>query len=139
MSALLDEVIKLRKERAEEYEEYLKRIAELAKRVDAGKSEDMPAQLDTPGRRALYNNLKAHPSAPPESGVGEQRSPYGSSADPILDLALLIDQSVRTVRPDGWRGVQAREQVIKAALYRILLDEAEVERVFLILKAQGEY
>ena len=34
---------------------------------------------------------------------------------------------------------QAREQVIKAALYEVLLDEAEVERIFLIIKAQGEY
>jgi type I restriction enzyme R subunit len=46
---------------------------------------------------------------------------------------------VKHVRPDGWRGVQSREQVIKAALYDILLDEAEVERIFLIIKAQGEY
>ena len=42
-------------------------------------------------------------------------------------------------RSDGWRGVQAREQVIKAALYDILRDEAEVERIFLIIKAQREY
>ena len=37
------------------------------------------------------------------------------------------------------RGVQAREQVIKAALYETLQDETEVERIFLIIKAQGEY
>jgi len=43
------------------------------------------------------------------------------------------------VRPDGWRGVQAREQVIKGALHEILQDEGEVERIFLIIKAQGEY
>jgi type I restriction enzyme R subunit len=33
----------------------------------------------------------------------------------------------------------AREQVIKAALYGYLHDVAEVERIFLIVKAQGEY
>ena len=32
------------------------------------------------------------------------------------------------------RGVQAREQVIKAALYGVLQDESEVERIFLIIK-----
>ena len=47
--------------------------------------------------------------------------------------------AVKQVRPDEWRGVQAREQVIKAALYGILQDEAEVERIFLIIKAQSEY
>jgi type I restriction enzyme R subunit len=52
---------------------------------------------------------------------------------------LKIDASVRHVRPDGWRGVQAREQVIKAAIYGVVQDQAEVERIFLIIKAQGEY
>ena len=43
-------------------------------------------------------------------------------------MALKIDAIVREVRPDGWRGVQAREQVIKEAIYRVLQDVAEVER-----------
>jgi type I restriction enzyme R subunit len=46
---------------------------------------------------------------------------------------------VKHVRPDGWRGVQAREQVIKAAIYGVVQDADEVERIFLIVKAQGEY
>ena len=41
--------------------------------------------------------------------------------------------------PDGWRGVQPREQVIKAALYTVLGDVDEVERIFLIVDAQREY
>jgi type I restriction enzyme R subunit len=35
--------------------------------------------------------------------------------------------------------VQASEQVIKAALYGVLKDAAEVERIFLIVKEQAEY
>ena len=62
-----------------------------------------------------------------------------SPGDPVLSLALKIDETVKTTRPDGWRGIQAREQVIKAALYNILQDVAKVERIFLIVKAQGEY
>src|SRR2546425_7675958 len=58
MSALLDEIIAARKAKAIEYEEYLKRVAELAKKVEASIGDGMPAQLNTPGRRALYNNLK---------------------------------------------------------------------------------
>jgi type I restriction enzyme R subunit len=54
-------------------------------------------------------------------------------------LALRIDETVKKTRPDGWRGIQAREQVIKAALYGLLQDVAEVERIFLIIKAQREY
>ena len=44
MSALLDEIIAARKAKAIEYEEYLKRIAELAKRVEAGQAEETPAE-----------------------------------------------------------------------------------------------
>jgi type I restriction enzyme, R subunit len=116
MSALLDEIIAARKAKAIEYEIYLKQIAELAARVEAGQAEDTPETLNTPGRRALYNNL----------GQNEV-------------LALRIDEVVKKTRPDGWRGIQAREQVIKAALYGVLQDENEVERIFLIIKQQTEY
>jgi type I restriction enzyme, R subunit len=59
MSALLDEIITARKDNAIEYEEYLKRIAELARGVEAGLADDTPEQLkNNPGLRALYNNLK---------------------------------------------------------------------------------
>jgi type I restriction enzyme R subunit len=116
MSALLDEIIAQRKVKAIEYEEYLKRIAELAKKVEAGQAEETPISLNTPGKRALYNNL-AHNE----------------------ELALRIDDTVKHVRPDGWRGHQAKENTIKAALHDVLLDFAEVERIFLIIKAQQEY
>jgi type I restriction enzyme, R subunit len=116
MSALLDEIIRARKAKAIEYEEYLRQIAALAKRVDAGHADETPKMLDTPGKRALYNNLSRNE-----------------------ELALKIDATVRRTRPDGWRGIQAREQVIKAGLYSLLQDVAEVERIFLIVKAQTEY
>jgi type I restriction enzyme R subunit len=116
MSTLLDEIIAARKAKAIEYEQYLKRIAELSKKVAAGQSEDTPEKLDTPGKRALWNNL------------GQDEA-----------LALQIDAAVREVRPDDWRGVSPREQTIKRALYDILKDVAEVERIFLVIKAQREY
>jgi type I restriction enzyme R subunit len=116
MSTLLDEIISARRTKAIEYEEYLRRIADLAKRVAAGKSDDTPVEVDTPGRRALYNNLKHD-----------------------RELALRIDAAVRKVRPDDWRGIQPRENTIKHALYGVLQDQAEVERIFLIVKQQREY
>ena len=135
MSALLDEIIAARKSKAIEYEAYLKRIAELAKKVEAGFAESTPATLDTPGKRALYNNLRS----PGAGQVGESPAAYNQDDDKELKLALEIDQVVRQVRPDGWRGIQSREQVIKAALYGVLKNVDEVERIFLIIKAQSEY
>lgn len=128
MSALLNEVIADRKARAISYEEYLKRIAEIVKKLDAGKADDTPARLDSPGKRAIYNALKA---AAANGKPGD--------ADPALTLALKIDETVKLVRPDGWRGAQAKEQVIKAALYGILQDAERVESLFTILAAQKEY
>lgn len=116
ISALLDEIIANRKAKAIEYEEYLKRIAEIAQRIEVGQAQEAPPSLNTPGKRALYNNL----------GQDEE-------------LALKVDGAVKASRPDSWRGVQPREQLIKAALYKVLQDFAEVERVFLIIKAQREY
>jgi type I restriction enzyme, R subunit len=116
MSALLDEILAARNAKAIEYEEYLKRIAELAKKVEAGKGDDMPATLNSHGKRALYNNLNQN---------GE--------------LALRIDERVKEVRPDDWRGVAPKENVIKQALFDILKDGGEVERIFSIIKAQSEY
>ncbi|MBN1314559.1 MAG: hypothetical protein JXA42_03795, partial [Anaerolineales bacterium] len=138
MSSLLDEIIVLRKVKAIEYEEYLKRIADLVKRVEAGVAEGTPEQLkSSPALRALYNNLKRDSGS--SKGIAEKAGEYLVDSDPVLELALKLDTAVRQVRPDGWRGVQAREQVIKAALYEILQDKDEVERIFPIIKAQGEY
>ena len=133
MSAILDEIIKFRKEQAANYEEYLKKIAELAKRVEAGQAEDAPAQLNTPGLRALYNNLRPKGAADPSLAYA------GAAPDAMLDLAIRIDETVKQTRPDGWRGVQAKENVIKHALYGILQDVTEVERIFLIIEKQREY
>lgn len=116
MSAVLDEILRDLRAKRLDYEAYLKRIAELAKQVQAGQDEDTPEAVDTPGRRALYNNL-----------------------DKDAQLALRVDKAVKEMRPDAWRGVQTREQVVKAALYGVLQDKDEVERIFLIIKQQAEY
>lgn len=128
MSALLDEIIALRKAKAIEYEEYLKRIGEVARKVQAGQADDTPEPLkNSPALRALYNYLMR--------GDGTA----AATGDPALELAQTLDAEVRRVKPDGWRGVETRERVIQAALYEILQDEAEVERIFRIIEAQSEY
>ena len=127
MSALLDEIIAARKAKAIEYEEYLKSIAELTKKVEAGHAEDTPEPLKyNPALRAIYHNLK--------------QSEVPGEGDSVLSLAQQIDETVKRVRPDGWRGIQARENIIKAALLPLLEnDVSEVERIFLVIKAQKEY
>ncbi len=114
MSQLLNEIIANRKAKAIEYAEYLKQIAELAKQVITPPT--ISEKLDTAGKRALYNNLNENE-----------------------ELALAIDRKIKEVRPHGWRGVPAKESVIQFALYELLNDVAEVERLFAIIKQQAEY
>ncbi|WP_342305561.1 HsdR family type I site-specific deoxyribonuclease [Methanolobus sp. ZRKC5] len=138
MSALLDEIIAARKAKAIEYEEYLRQIAELVKKVESGQEDDTSEELKaSPALRALYNNIQIPGHKTGDISEGNAR--YTSSNDPVLDLAIRIDETVKHVRSDDWRDVEPRENVIKQALFDILQDVDEVERLFLIIKAQDEY
>ncbi|WP_410509148.1 HsdR family type I site-specific deoxyribonuclease [Methanosarcina hadiensis] len=138
MSALLDEIIAARKAKAIEYEEYLKRIADLVKQVEAGHEDDILEALKiSPALRALYNNLQNHGKG--FEGQVEENGEYIVPCDQALDLAISLDETVKRVRSDNWRGIEPRERVIKKAIYDVLNDVDEVERIFLIIKAQKEY
>ena len=116
MSKLLDEIVKTRKAKAIEYEQYLQEIAELVKMVEGGQEANTPSSIQTAGQRALYNNL-------------------GQNAE----LTAQLDEAVKANRPDGWRGVLAKEKVVKKSLYDVLQDEEKVEIIFQILLRQREY
>ena len=142
MSVLLDEIIAARKAKAIEYEEYLKKIAELARRVVKGQEEHLPDELQkSPGLRALYNNLKkpkANANKDSEK-MAEDPTLYKVKGDPVLALSKLLDAAVRKNAPAAWRGVLTREIAVKRALFEILQDTEEVERIFPIIKQQPEY
>ncbi len=138
MSALLEEIIADRKAKALEYEEYLKRIADLVKNVEAGHEGDILDVLKTsPALRALYSNLQNYGKN--SEDMVEESGEYAVPGDQVLNLSMKIDETVKQVRPDDWRGVDTRERVIQQALYDILDDVDEVNRIFLIIKAQKEY
>lgn len=138
MSTLLDEIIATRKSRAIEYEEYLKRIAQLVKRVEAGQMEDIPEPLKkSQGMRAIYNNLVV----PNGTHAAQDLASYPQSVDAKLDLAVKLHEAVKRTSPDDWRGNQAKENQIKREALLPLLGSNldEVERIFQIIKAQAEY
>jgi len=116
MSKVLDALIKQRKKKAIKYAEYLKKVAELARKVKEGKEDDTPTRLNTSAKRALYNNL----------GQDE-------------DLAVQLDNIVKESKPAYWRGNQTKENIIKQAVNTMLKDVGEVERIFEIIKQQQEY
>lgn len=116
MSKLLNEIIAERKRNAIDYEEYLRKISELSKKVNTFSHDDLPAGITTHAQRALYNNLECNE-----------------------ELALAMDNAIKYVAKADWRGHQAAENEIKQAIYEILKDEREVERIFPIIKQQHEY
>ena len=135
MSELLKEILDDLKAKRISYEKFLKRVAEqVILPLQKGVTADTPKQLDTPGKRALYSNLR------PVSDPLADNPLHEGNDDPTLRLALAIDHRVKEVRPADWRGNKTRENIIKAALLPLLCgDMTEVERIFLILTAQREY
>ncbi len=116
MSKLLDQVIQERKAKAIDYEQYLKKIAELSKNVTNAGAGGLPAGIKSKAQRALYHNLV-------DNEV----------------MALQIDETVKKVKKSDWRGNMAKENEIKAGLFKILKNQVEVERIFSIIEKQSEY
>ncbi len=98
MSALLDDLIAQRRTEAVNYQEYLRKIVALTKDVsDPAAGGSYPKAINTPGKRALFDNLESNET-----------------------LAIAVDSAVRTSRQDEWRGnafkVKKVRNAIRAAL-----------------------
>jgi type I restriction enzyme R subunit len=116
MSTLLDAVIRERKANTISYEEYLIKIAAIAAKVHSGVKPNTPPSLKTPAQRVLYNNLNKNE-----------------------EVALQVHDNIVKYKPNGWRGVDTRERAVKKAIYDVLADVDETERIFEIVKNQAEY
>jgi type I restriction enzyme, R subunit len=121
MSELLDELIKLRKQEAEKYEEYLTRVVALTQQVKNPTAAAYPKTLNTAARRALYDNL----------GKNEA-------------LALALDTEILRTKRNDWRGHPIKEKEVKNAIKGTLktfgVEQAdELSRVFELVKKQGDY
>jgi type I restriction enzyme R subunit len=118
MSELLDSLVKRRREQALSYQEYLREIVELAKKVkNPAASGNYPKALNTPGRRALYDNL------------GRDEA-----------LALAVDAGVRRSLQDGWRTNTFKVRRVRNAINTALSGDAEgTERILELVKRNDEY
>jgi len=117
MSELLDALIEQRKREALDYQKYLEKIAELAKKVKNPAEESYPKTLNTPARRALYDNL------------GKDEA-----------LAQMVDNAVRESRQDDWRSNAVKVKKVRIAIKSVLQDdEALTEQILELVKNQYEY
>ena len=118
MSSILEQLILDRKRGVIAYGQLLETYMQLAKNVT--KPEDnsrYPESIRASGAmRALYDNC----------GEDEQ-------------AAIKLHKAIVKAKQDGFRNNPVKENKIKRALYQILNDEDEVERVYQIVVEQEEY
>ena len=152
MSALLDALILQRKREALEYKEYLEKIEELARNVvqpDRGSS--YPPTIDTPVRRAIYDNVEdaADPSALHERATERDGASEITGARATFDdyggttrrerLTLEVERNIADVKQANWRGHTIKERQVRNAIRTAVGDdEAAVDRLFQIVKAQRD-
>ena len=140
MSAVLDALIRQRKEDAIEYDAYLKKVIELAKKVRRGEGAGAyPATIGTPALRAIYDNL---PEEVLERAVAEPDTAADSDdeGDRREKVALEVDRAVRRARMDDWRGNPIKEKQVGRAIRDALGPHRAITPTILeIVKAQREY
>ena len=117
MSKLLDEIIKQRNDEVLSYQEYLDKIKALAKMVtNPSEGNSYPSKLDSPAKRALYDNLN-----------GDE------------EMALLLHEVIESSKLDGWRDGGIKEKKLMLAVNGVLNDPDTTIEIMEIIKAQGEY
>jgi type I restriction enzyme R subunit len=84
--------------------------------VQQPSTSSYPASVNSPARRALYDNLEQNEV-----------------------LALSIDEAVRTTKKDSWRGNLIKERQIKYAVLQHLKDPARLDDLFELIRNQAEY
>jgi type I restriction enzyme R subunit len=116
MSELLDALVKTRRLAAIEYKQYLADLAALAKKLKTPEAALYPASVTTPAQRALYDNL-----------------------DKDAELALRVDEAIRTTKKAGWHGSRIKEREVRLAIKKVLTDDELVDAIFDIAKRQRDY
>jgi type I restriction enzyme, R subunit len=122
MSTLLKELIKQRKEKIIQYEEYLDKIAELCKKVKNQSNDiDYPSSLDSKSKRSLYDNLENNE-----------------------ELALALDDSISNSKPDGWKTSKIKKRTVYLAIKKTLKkfkmnDEKLGKEILELAIEQNEY
>jgi type I restriction enzyme R subunit len=119
MSVLLDELIKQRRQKAIDYQEYLERIRELSRKVirpeQAGAS--YPSSLDSQAKRAFYDNF---------------------GQDEVL--ATKIDSAIRFTKKADWVGDRFKEREIANAIREETAGyDIDIPSVMELAKSQKDY
>ena len=118
MSALLRELIEKRKNDVINYEEYLRQIVELARKVHKPESgAEYPPQIrESAAKRAFYDHLNG------DTAVANQ-----------------IYDAVMSSKQDNFRGSKIKERKIWRAIRAVVKDDQEADQLLALVKEQSEF
>jgi len=138
MSELLDALILQRKQEAMAYKAYLRKLVELTKKVSRPETQSYPISINTPSRRALYDNLQG--VAGLTERIGRKKRVAESTGDVAEDAAVAVDEAIRNVKKAGWRENRFKEREVLAAIKSVLGDaDGLADVIFEIVKNQRDY
>jgi len=132
MSALLLDLIQMRRDDTTAYEAFLRQAEALARQLVKKTGGDYPAVLHgKPEAIVLFRNL-------PDLSGDLFECPEDVEERALL--ALSIDQAMRDQAPAGWKGDQAKESIVKNFLHkRMAKDKEATLALFEIVKNQPGY
>lgn len=134
MSQLLDDLIQQKRNDTASYEAFLKRAEELAKKLGqkhTGSGDHPPILSGHAEAIVLFGNLADIPATNFQCPADENEK---------AELALKIDNAMKSEAPAGWKGDEPREKEVLNALFPILSrDRKATEAVFDIIKNQPGY
>ena len=116
MSILLQELIQQRKNGAINYEQFLKKFEEMAKKVKPeNKQSQYPPNINSPAKQAIYEILKDE------------------------KITLEVEADVGRNVEESWIGNTLKERKIKHAINRHVDDPKMAEMILEVIKNQKEY
>jgi type I restriction enzyme R subunit len=116
MSELLTDLVRKRRDDAIAYAEYLERIAELVRSVKAGHGGGYPPSINSPGKKALYDNL-----------------------DQDEALTQAVDKAIRDNAEVNFRGNRMKERKLHRAVEAVLNDTGLTDPIIEIIRSHDEY
>ena len=118
MSALLRELIEKRKNDVINYEEYLRQVVELARKVHKPErgTEYPPGIRESAAKRAFYDHL---------------------NGDAVV--ANQIYDAVMSSKQDNFRGSKIKERKIWRAIRAVVKDDQEADQLLALVKEQSEF
>ncbi|ENV58331.1 hypothetical protein F951_00660 [Acinetobacter soli CIP 110264] len=115
MSGLLVEIIKIRKDSADRYAEYLKEIEKLVKQVHSGTVTQTSSKIDSRGKKALFNLLKHE------------------------EQALELHDFVLNNKEAGWQTHHIKTSKLRNMIKKQKIEESLLDKLMEILLAHEEY